>query len=191
MIEAIQSVIKVTGVYRFSLATLKTKEQKDLSRIISERRQRGLPYLELVRHLNTLCCAQIFEDKNMIVTSGLTLIANNFAETAPDNVPKLNYTALGTASTAVSAGQTKLVTEYYRREVASSSNSAAILYLTAYYDATETSGLFKEAGVFADATGTADSGVLFSRTLLNAGAGINKTTSQTLTLDYTVTFTSS
>lgn len=187
--DKISQGIKLMGVYTSTLVTIDTPKKIQLVYQINWLRERGYPYMHLVQQLNAMAGAKKYKDTNLIVTSGLTLIANSLAQTSPDNDPKLDFTSLGTDSTAVNTGQTKLVAETYRRETASASNSGGVVYLSAYYDATETDGLFKEAGVWANATATADSGVLFSRVLLNSGSGINKTTSQTLTLDYTITIT--
>jgi len=80
-----------------------------------------------------------------------------------------------------------LDTETYRTTTASSTNSNNVAYVTAFYTATECNGTYKEAGLFCNGTGAADSGVLFSRVLLNAPSGIAKTVTETLTVDYTIT----
>lgn len=95
----------------------------------------------------------------------------------------INYIALGSGTTAPASSDTQLQTEVYRNEVASISNSGKIIYVTAFFNDTEVSGTFREAGLFAGATGVADSGNIASRIAVN----ITKSTSETLTIDWIIT----
>lgn len=122
--------------------------------------------------------------KNLIPTAGRTAIANWLTNSSPTPASmRLNYTALGTGATAPANGDVQLQTETYRKAIASATNSNNIAYCTAFYTAPETSGTFTEAGIFMNATGVANSGTLFSRVAIS----ITKTTSQSLTIDYTIT----
>ena len=140
-----------------------------------------------IRDVKTGKVKRIYHQDNIIPTVGRTLLANNLTNSSPDNDPRINYTALGTGSTAVANTDTTLDTETYRTTTASSTNSNNVAYVTAFYTATECNGTYKEAGLFCNGTGAADSGVLFSRVLLNAPSGIAKTVTETLTVDYTIT----
>ena len=124
------------------------------------------------------------EYRNLIPTSGRTAIASWLTNASPTPASiKLNYTALGTGATAPANGDTTLQTETYRKAIASTTNASNIAYATAFYTAIECSGTYTEAGVFMNGTGTANSGTLFSRVAVS----IVKTTSQSLTIDYTIT----
>lgn len=96
-----------------------------------------------------------------------------------------NYTSLGTGVTPPANSDVKLETEVYRKNVASATNDQNKLYLTAFYEAAEVTGTFKEAGIHLNGTGTPDSGVLFSRVAID----ITKSGTETLTIDYEVTIT--
>lgn len=126
---------------------------------------------------------QIFEYDNIIPTIGRTLIANNLTDATPDNNIRLNKAALGTGTNAPANGDTQLQAEVYRNDLFSRTNSANIAYVTAAFNATEVTGTFREAGIFADGVSGANTGVLFSRVAIN----ITKSNTQTLTLDWTLT----
>ncbi len=126
---------------------------------------------------------QIFEYENLIPTVGRTLIANNLTAATPTNAIRLNKAAVGTGTNAPANADTQLQTETYRNDLASRTNANNIAYVTAFFNATETTGTYREAGIFSNGTGTANSGVLFSRVAIN----ITKTNTQTLTLDWTLT----
>lgn len=120
---------------------------------------------------------------NLIPTVGRTLIANNLTDPTPDNAILINYAALGSSTTSPANGDTQLTTETYRNAIASRTNVANIAYATAYFSQAETSGTYREAGIFCNATGTANSGVLLSHVSIN----VTKTLSQKLTIDWTLT----
>jgi hypothetical protein len=126
---------------------------------------------------------QVFEYDNVVTSACWTMIANNMFSATPANSMLVNKAALGSSTTTPATSNTQLGTETYRNNIASKSNVANIGYTTAYFNATETSGTYREAGIFSNGTATANSGVLVSRVAIN----ITKTTSQTLTLDWTLT----
>lgn len=126
---------------------------------------------------------RIYEYENIIPTVGRTLIANQLTDPTPTNVPVINYAALGTGTNTPANGDTTLQTETYRNAIASLTNASNIAYATAFYSASATSGTFREAGIFCDGSGSANTGVLLSRVAIN----ITKTTSDTLTVDWTLT----
>jgi len=128
---------------------------------------------------------QVFEYDNIITAACWTMIANNFVDSTPDNTMFINMAVIGTGTSTPATSDTQLQTETYRNNLASKSNVANLAYATAYFNATETSGTFREAGIVVDGTGTANTGVLVSRVAIN----ITKTTSQTLTLDWTLQVT--
>lgn len=121
---------------------------------------------------------------NVVCDAGLTMITNNLTDPTPDNDMLINYVALGDDNTAVAEGDTTLGNEVYRNAVASRTNSGKVAYVTGYFNQTETDGNYKEAGIFADATGAADSGILVSHVNID----VTKTDTQKLTIDWTLTF---
>jgi len=122
------------------------------------------------------------EYDNVICTVGKTMIANNLTDAAPDNDPRINYGALGSNVAAPVAGDTQLGTETYRNLVASETNSANVAYITLFFSATECNGTYKEAGLFSNGTGAADSGVLVSHVAIDE----TKTVAQTLTIEWSI-----
>jgi hypothetical protein len=129
----------------------------------------------------------VYIAENIIPTCARTMIANNLTSTSPTNAMRINYTSLGTGTNAVDNANTQLQTEVYRKLIASETNDDNIAYATHFYGAAECNGTYYEAGLFCDATATANSGVLFSRVLLNAPTGITKSAVQSLTIDYILT----
>ena len=121
--------------------------------------------------------------ENLVPTVARTMIANNLTSGAPTNVMKITHCALGSSATAPANADTQLGTEVYRNAIASLTNSANLAYATGFFSATETSGTYAEAGIFSNGTGTANSGILVSHVAIS----ITKSTSVTLTLDWTLT----
>ncbi len=181
--------VGVKGIYTFTKAKIETLEQWKLHDKIKALKNVGKEYMHLVRKLNEICKTEITVVENIIPTVGRAMLANNITSSSPTDTPRINYTALGTGDTAVSNSDTTLVTETYRKSTASATNADNIGYVTAFYDATEVTGTFKEAGLFSNGTASTDSGVLFSRVLLNPSSGIVKSNTETLTIDYTLTIT--
>jgi len=120
---------------------------------------------------------------NIIPTVGRTLIANQLTDATPTNDPRINYVALGSGTNVPANSDTTLQTETYRNAVASETNSNNIAYITGFFSATEVTGTFREAGLFADAVDTPDDGVLCSRVAIN----VTKSVTETLTIDWTLT----
>lgn len=194
--------VGLKGVYTIKQAFLETPEQFAIDRQIkalhdkaSEVEKQG-KYTEyqaimaeaqrLIEKLNRICKVKVHVYENLIPTVGRAAIANWLTQASPSPASiKLNYTALGTGVTTPANGDTQLQTETYRKVISSTTNVDNIAYCTAFYTAIETSGTFTEAGVFMNATGTANSGTLFSRVAIS----VVKTVATTLTIDYTVTLT--
>lgn len=177
--------VALRGVYRFTLASVVSREARALYAIIERLRLAGIDYLDEVRLLNEVAPIRILEYANLIPTVGRTMIANNLTSTSPTNTMRINYVALGTGVTAPANGDTTLQTETYRNAVASQTNASNIAYATGFFTATETSGTFRETGLFSNGTAAANSGVLFSRVAIN----ITKAVTETLTVDWTITIT--
>lgn len=126
---------------------------------------------------------QVFEYDNIIPLVGRTMIANNLTAGVPDNAMRLNKAAVGSGTNAPANSDTQLQTEVYRNDLASRSNVNNIAYATAYFNTTEVTGTFREAGIFSNGSAGANTGVLVSRVAIN----ITKTNTQTLTLEWALT----
>ena len=126
---------------------------------------------------------EIKEYDNLVVTAGRTGIASHLTAGSPSPTTlRVNYVALGTGVTAPANGDTTLQTEVYRKATASAANASNVATITGYYTAAETSGTYREAGLFMSGTGAADSGTLLSRVAIN----ITKSVAQTLTIEWSV-----
>lgn len=121
---------------------------------------------------------------NLVVTAGKAGIASNLTAGSPTPASmRVNKIALGTGTNSPAAGDTTLQTETYRKNTASAASASNVATITGYFTATETSGTFREAGLFMSGTASADTGTLLSRVAIN----ITKTTSDTLTIEWTIT----
>jgi len=136
-----------------------------------------------IRNAKTGKIKRVHKYNNLTTTVGRTMLANNLASNSPDNTPVVTHIALGDDNTAPVVGNTTLNSEVYRNAVASLTNANNITYITGFFSATEDDDQYYEAGVFCDGTGAADSGVLFSHVAID----INKSNTETLTVDWTIT----
>lgn len=124
-----------------------------------------------------------YEYKNLNPTVLFTMIANNLTHPDPDNAMCVNYGAVGTGTNVPALSDTTLQTELARTNIASLANAGPIAYITAFFNENQANGVLREAGLFADGTSTADTGVLVSRVNIN----ITKSMTESLTLDWTIT----
>jgi len=180
-----KSGLKLKGRYKFTIATLETKHQKNLNKQIELFRSQGKQFLHLVKQLNSICKTKVIYADNLITTVGLTLLTNQLTSSSPTNDPQINYCAVGSGTTAPALGDTTLETETYRNLQASQTNASGVGYVTMFISATDDNGTYREFGLFSDASAAADSGVLFSRLAIN----ITKSAVQSLTVDWTLTIT--
>lgn len=183
-----QNFIGLKGIYKFTKAKILTSAQWRLHDKIEMLRNKGEYIGDLIKELNKICKVEKWEFENLIVTVGRTMLANNLTNTSPDNVMLVTHVALGTDDTVPVNGDTTLTTETYRNAVASKTNANNIGYISGFFTATEVTGTFKEAGVFSDASGAADSGILVSHVNLKLPNGVIKTATDTLTIDFVITF---
>lgn len=124
------------------------------------------------------------EVDNLVVTAGKAAIANHIASGAPSpSALRVNKIAIGTGTNSPAAGDTQLQTETFRKDTASANSVSNVATVTAFYTAAETSGTFREAGLFMGGTASANTGTLLSRVAIN----ITKTTAQTMTIEWTIT----
>lgn len=120
---------------------------------------------------------------NIIVNTGLSVIARLLSnDTTYSGYP--NYVGLGTGTTAVTVNDTKLETETFRNQQFSASFQDQTALITAFFDAGEVEGTFKEFGNFIDGTATTDSGILFSH--INVNWTKNLIDTMTVSQEYTI-----
>ncbi len=100
--------------------------------------------------------------ENITTTVGRSVLAQRLSGTTT-YTGTVNYTALGTSSTAPAVSDTQLGTETYRKALSSGTYSNNIAYLETFFTSTEVTGSFEEYGMFIDGTGSANSGQLFNR----------------------------
>lgn len=136
-----------------------------------------------VRELNNSCKTTVEIYENIVPTVGRTMLANNLTNVSPTNVPRIKYAEVGSGTNTPANGDTAMQTSVYRNVIASITNAANIAYATAFFNATETTGTYREAGIFCDGTASAGTGVLLSRVAIN----VTKTSSETLTIDWALT----
>lgn len=122
------------------------------------------------------------EIKNLVVTAGLTFICSRMAGTSAG---VMSHMALGSSTTAASAGQTDLVSILGSREALDSSTASAntIAYVSSF-EAGEGTGAVTEAGVF----NAASSGTMLCRTVFPV---VNKQADDTMSVTWTITLTAS
>ena len=116
------------------------------------------------------------EIKNLVVTDGLNYISSKIVSSATT----MSRMAVGTGSTAASAGQTTLVTELDRNAFSSTSASDGVCTFNAQWAAGDATGAITEAGIFNAASG----GAMLCRTVFDT---VNKAAGDSLAITWVVT----
>ncbi len=173
------------GVYTFTKAFLEKAEHFALCDKIIALRKMGEDFMPFVRELNRICRTEKWVVENIVPTVGRANIAQNMTSPSPTYSMLVNKFAVGSGTTAPANGDTELETETYRNDIASRTSAANVAYLTGFLDYTEFIGTIREAGLFADGTGSPDTGALQSRVALNT----TKSGTETFTMDWTYTLT--
>jgi len=123
--------------------------------------------------------------RNMVVTTGQALTGNLLINSAGYSTG-LSYCAIGTSTTAVSEGQTQLVAETKRQQIAQKSITGNVISVSTFFVAADCGIFIKEVGLFGnDATATANSGTMFARALLsydNSGSPRNLVIAWSITI---------
>ena len=121
-------------------------------------------------------------EKNLIVTVGLTFICSRMTSTSK-NV--MSHMALGSGTTAAAAGQTDLVSILGSREALDSSTPSTntVVYVSSF-EAGEGTGAVTEAGIF----NASSSGDMLCRTVFPV---VNKASDDTMSVTWTITLTAS
>ncbi len=122
---------------------------------------------------------------NLVVTAGLAEIAKALVGT-DSFAASAWYIELGTGTTAVNSADAALVTPDTTtwRLASVTEASGSTVTLETFYPTSVGNGSWNELGLFTGATSTAGSGALFARLL----SSWSKTSSQTATVSWTVTF---
>jgi len=122
------------------------------------------------------------EIHNLVVNTGLTFICSRMAGTSAG---VMSHMALGSSTTAASAGQTDLVSILGSREALDSSTASSntIVYVSSF-EAGEGTGAVTEAGVF----NAASSGTMLCRTVFPV---VNKQADDTMSVTWTITLSAS
>jgi hypothetical protein len=121
-------------------------------------------------------------EKNLVVTSGLGYIASRMKDAS---ATAMTHMALGSGTTAESAGQTDLVTLLGSREALDSTTvtANAVAYV-ASFEAGDATGAVTEAGIFNAST----SGTMLCRVKFDV---VNKAADDTMTVTWTITVSAS
>ena len=117
-------------------------------------------------------------EKNLVVTSGLGYIASRMKDAS---ATAMTHMALGSGTTAESAGQTDLVTLLGAREALDSTTvtANAVAYVSSF-EAGDATGAVTEAGIFNASTG----GTMLCRVKFDV---VNKAADDTMTVTWTIT----
>lgn len=131
--------------------------------------------------------ARVVSAHNLIPTQLRYELASVFAGNTVTPTFKCNYFALGTGSNAPAASDTTLQTESLRAAFSKRSSYQEVAYLDVFFPSSQVGGnTYTEAGIFVDATASANSGYLMSRTSMNQVMGAN----QSLTVNCSITVSS-
>ena len=137
-----------------------------------------------IRDAKTGRIKRIYEYRNLVPIVGRAAIADHLTASSPSPASlKVNKVALGTGVTAPANANTILETEVYRNNIASATKDNHVAYLSGYFSHTETTGTYKEAGLFINGGAGADTGTLISRVAID----ITKSGTETLSVDWTLT----
>ena len=122
---------------------------------------------------------------NIIPDAGRTAIARRLANVGSKaNEGIITYGAVGTGTTYPQNSDTQLAVELDRKLCSRRTNTLNVITVRTYFTTEEANGDLKEFGLFGeDADGTANSGTLFERVLINR----TKTIAKTLTIESEIT----
>ena len=122
------------------------------------------------------------QEKNLVVSAGLSHIAARLAESSSPT--RMGYMELGTGVTAAASGDTTLQSAISgsRTALTSFSASGAVATAVATFGAGTGTGAITEAGIFNSAS--ANAGTMLCRTVF---AVVNKGASDSMTITWTIT----
>lgn len=119
----------------------------------------------------------IYSKKNLIVNTGLALIANRMIGDTP---VALSHCAVGDDNTSVSATQSALVSEIFRKAKTADSAVGGVLTIDTKFESFEANFTWKEIGLFNASSG----GDMLDRVAINFIKN-----NQSVTVRFTITFT--
>ena len=119
---------------------------------------------------------------NLVVNSGLEFICSRMASASAG---VMTHMAVGSGTTAASAGQTDLVSILGSREALDSTNASSnTITFQCSWEAGESTGAITESGIFNASSG----GTMLARVVFGV---VNKAASDTLSITHTITLTAS
>jgi hypothetical protein len=119
----------------------------------------------------------LYEKNNMVVNAGLLWLCDRMKNNSQSF---LDYIAVGTDATAVTAADTTLGTEVIRKQATSKTSSIGTYMMETLISGSEAQGTWREAAMFPDASG----GTMFNRVIINFVKG-----EKNVTLRFTITIT--
>lgn len=115
--------------------------------------------------------------------TGIMKLLNQAIDSPAAASLNLTHMATGTGTTAAMKSDTKLVTEGFRKDISSKTRQDTKFICKLNLAAGESNYTITEVGTFANGTGTADSGTLISRAVVN----IEKNANISYLITYTIT----
>lgn len=125
---------------------------------------------------------KIVEVKNRVVKVGRALLAEQLMPN-PSSTASFTHIVAGNGTVPFGDTQTTLDNETLRGAVVSQGSNDGVATCAAVFPAGTATGTYTEFGIFLEATGTTDDGVLFSRILYD----IDVSASDPLFIDYRIT----
>jgi len=124
------------------------------------------------------------KQKNLILAKGLQKLVGSLSL---ENGLNINYIAAGIGTPQPTESNTRLAEEISRAEVVSkASNNVDTVIYGAYFGFEKRAGVITEVGLVSDGNERTDSGVFFSRTVLETP--IVKTVSNAFSVTWAITF---
>jgi len=128
--------------------------------------------------------ARVSEAHNLVPALLRNSLATLISGTTVAPTFKANYLALGDGETSPASGDTTLENETLRSDFDDRSAEENTAYLNVFFPAVDVGGnTYEEAGIFVDGTGSADTGYLLSRVLLE----VSLAAAETLTINASIT----
>jgi len=127
--------------------------------------------------------------KNLIPTVAKTAFAAQMSGQNSTQIGDNLYVAVGDDATAPVVGDTVLGNETARKLAGSAAFAGAVATIAGFFAATEATGTHREFGLFGDgnaavASGSVDTGILFS----HVAANVTVSATETLTVTWEITF---
>jgi len=194
--KTIKDTVKITGIHTFRKYDMTSPEAKGLEQRIESHIATFKDCKDFVSQANYhITYRKLFDElqkfktgeiviKNIVVTVGRSILAQRLANTTT-YTGTINYGALGSSSTAVANADTQLGTEVFRKVVASASYTNNVAFIDFFFAKADTNGTYQEFGTFIDATGTANSGQMFTHALTG---GWTKSSSESMTVSCQYSF---